>query len=100
MINVDKYFFTGKYRDLVLDEYYRMIDWLTEHISEPAQGYEYKYNKSALGRHGLGWELRLHWVGEKTPKATDGFGVDRRQVEWHMFIEDDEYAVMFKLMWP
>jgi hypothetical protein len=98
MIDVDKYFFTGKYCDLVLDEYYRMIDWLTEHISKPAQDYEYSYNKTALGRHGLGWELRLHWVGEKTsaPERMERL----RPVKWCMFIDDDEYAVMFKLMWP
>jgi|SRR5476651_558699 len=100
MINVDKYLFTGKYKDLVLEEYYRMIDWLAENISEPAQGYEYAYNKTALGRHGPGWELRLHWIGEKSPKPTDGFGVSRRSVEWCIFIDDDQYAVMFKLMWP
>lgn len=95
MINVDKYLFQGKYREVDLEEYERMIDWVTDHIAPPLQGYSYVHNTNSIGRCGDGWELRLDWpLGyEESKKA-------KRSVEWHMFIEDDSYAVMFKLMWP
>jgi hypothetical protein len=97
MINVDKYFFSGKYQDLVLEEYYRMIAWLTDNIAPPLQEYDYAYNKTALGRCGEGWELRLHYIGGRTLMPINE---QRRPVQWCVFIDDDQYAVMFKLIWP
>jgi hypothetical protein len=52
MIIVDKYFFEGPFNKLVLDEYNRMIDWVTERISPPMQDYDRLLHGSAIGRCG------------------------------------------------